>query len=95
MLHHVGMSWIIISKKETDYDNFTNSKNLGWFDIGPWHNKNICLNYMELFLKVLLHRLEQTDTISCVLYLLMIGCKIINKMMKAFSAIEKYQKMQQ
>ena len=25
-----------------DYDNFTNSKNLGWFEIGPWHNKNIC-----------------------------------------------------
>ena len=42
MLHHVGMSWIISSKKEIDYDNFTNSKNLSWFDIGPWHNKNIC-----------------------------------------------------
>ena len=25
-----------------DYDNFTNSKNLGWFDTGPLHNKNIC-----------------------------------------------------
>ena len=25
-----------------DYDNFTNSKNLGWFDTGPWHNQNIC-----------------------------------------------------
>ena len=25
-----------------DYDNFTNSKYLGWFDTGPWHNKNIC-----------------------------------------------------
>ena len=25
-----------------DYDNSTNSKNLGWFDTGPWHNKNIC-----------------------------------------------------
>ena len=31
MLHHVGMSWMISSKKEMDYDNFTNSKNLGWF----------------------------------------------------------------
>ena len=28
MLHHVGMSWTISSKKETNYDNFTNSKNL-------------------------------------------------------------------
>ena len=42
MLHHVGMSWIISSKEEMDYDKFTNSKNLGWFDTGPWHNKNIC-----------------------------------------------------
>ena len=25
-----------------DYDNYTNSKNLNWFDTGPWHNKNIC-----------------------------------------------------
>ena len=25
-----------------DYDNFTNSKNLEWFDTGPWYNKNIC-----------------------------------------------------
>ena len=51
MLHHVGISWIISSKEEMDYDNFTNTKDLGWFDTGPWHNKNI----------------EQTDTISCVL----------------------------
>ena len=29
MLHHVGMSWMISSKKEMDYDNFTNTKNLG------------------------------------------------------------------
>ena len=42
MLHHVGMSWIISSKKEMDYDNFTNSKNWEWFDTGPWYNKNIC-----------------------------------------------------
>ena len=40
MLHHVVMSWIISSKKEMDYDNFTNSKNLNFFDTGPWHNKN-------------------------------------------------------
>ena len=42
MLHHVGMSWIICSKKEMDYDNYNNSKNLNWFDTGTWHNKNIC-----------------------------------------------------
>ena len=42
MLHHVDMSWIISSKKEMDYDNFTNIKKLEWFDTGPWYNKNIC-----------------------------------------------------
>ena len=25
-----------------DYDNFTNTKNFGWFETGPCHNKNIC-----------------------------------------------------
>ena len=39
MLHHVGMSWIICSKKEMDYDNFTNSKKIEWFDTGPWYKK--------------------------------------------------------
>ena len=29
MLHHVGMSWMISPKKEMNYDNFTNTKNLG------------------------------------------------------------------
>ena len=42
MLHHVGMSWMIGSKKEMDYDNFTNTDNVGWFETGLWHNKNIC-----------------------------------------------------
>ena len=35
VLHHVGMSWIISSKEEMDYDNFTNSKKLECFDTGP------------------------------------------------------------
>ena len=34
MLHHVGMSWVISSKNEMDYDNFTNRKFLEWFDTG-------------------------------------------------------------
>ena len=33
---------MISSKKELDYDNFTNTKNLGCFETDPWHNKNIC-----------------------------------------------------
>ena len=67
MLHHVGMSWMISSKKEIDYDNLTNTKNFGWFETGPWHKKTYVLNDMEPLLKVLLNRLEQTDTISCAL----------------------------
>ena len=39
ILHHVGMSWIISFKKEMDYDNFTHSNNLDWFDTGPCYNK--------------------------------------------------------
>ena len=50
-----------------DYDNFKNSKNLGWFDTGPWHNKNICSKLYGTTFEDFLHRLEQTDTISCVL----------------------------
>ena len=42
MLHHVGMSWMITSKKGMDYVNFSYRDNVGWFDKGPWHNKNIC-----------------------------------------------------
>ena len=42
MLHHVGMSWPITSQKGMDYENFSNHDNVGWFDKGPWHNKNKC-----------------------------------------------------
>ena len=39
MLHHVGMSWIIISNKKMDYDKYTNSNHLDWFNTGPWYKK--------------------------------------------------------
>ena len=42
MLNNVDMSWIISTKKEIYYDNFTNGKILERFDTGPWYNKNIC-----------------------------------------------------
>ena len=42
MLHHVGMSWIISSNQEMDYDMTTKINNLDWFNKGPWYNKNIC-----------------------------------------------------
>ena len=42
MLHNVGMSWIISSNQEMDYDITTKSNHLDWFNKGPWYNKNIC-----------------------------------------------------
>ena len=42
MLNHVGMSCIISSNKEIDYDKYSNSNHLDWFNTCPWYNKNIC-----------------------------------------------------
>ena len=42
MLHHVGMSWIISSNQEMEYDMTTKINHLDWFNKGPWYNKNIC-----------------------------------------------------
>ena len=67
MLHHVGMSWIIRSKKEMYYENFSNHDNVGWFKKVHGTTKTYVLNYMELRLKVLLNRIELIGTISCAL----------------------------
>ena len=45
MLHNVGISWIIRSIKEMDYNKYTNSNHLDWFNTGPWYNKNICSKF--------------------------------------------------
>ena len=42
MLHHVGMSWIISSNQEREYDITTKNNHLDWLNKGPWYNKNIC-----------------------------------------------------
>ena len=42
MLHHVGISRIISSNQEMDYDMTNKSNHLDWFNKGPWYNKNIC-----------------------------------------------------
>ena len=42
MLHHVGISWIISSNQEMEYDMTTKRNHLDWLNKGPWHNKNIC-----------------------------------------------------
>ena len=41
MLHHVGMSWIIRSNQEMEYElNETNHQD--WLNKGTWYNKSIC-----------------------------------------------------
>ena len=41
MLHHVGMSWIIRSNQEMEYEmNKTNHQD--WLNKGPWYNISIC-----------------------------------------------------
>ena len=42
MLHHVGMSWIIRSNKEMNYEISTESNHIYWLNKGPWYNRNIC-----------------------------------------------------
>ena len=42
MLHHVGMSWIISSNREMEYEiNETNHQD--WLNKGPWYNTSIYL----------------------------------------------------
>ena len=42
ILHHVGISWIISSNKEINYEIKTESNHLDWLNKGPWYNRNIC-----------------------------------------------------
>ena len=42
MLHHVGMSWIISSNHEIEYEMNTESNHIYWLNKGPWYNINIC-----------------------------------------------------
>ena len=42
MLHHVGMSWIISSNREMEYEINTKSNHLDWLNKAPWYNRNIC-----------------------------------------------------
>ena len=42
MFHCVGMSWIISSNKEMNYEINTKRNNLDWLNKGPCYNRNIC-----------------------------------------------------
>ena len=49
-----------------DYDNFTNSKKLDWFDTGPCHNKNICSKlYGTTFEDFITHARTDQNNIMC------------------------------
>ena len=41
-LHHVGMSCIISSNLEMEYEINTESNHLDWLNKGPWYNRKIC-----------------------------------------------------
>ena len=67
MFHHVCMSWIINSNQDMEYEMNTKNNHLDWSNKGPWYKNKSVLNYMELSLRILLHRQEQTNIISCAL----------------------------
>ena len=41
MLHQVGMSWIISSNREIEYEINTERNHLDWLNKGPWYSRNI------------------------------------------------------
>ena len=43
MLHNVGMSCIIISNQEMEYE-MDETNNQDWLKKGPWYNISICSN---------------------------------------------------
>ena len=43
ILHHVGMSWIIIPSKEMEYET-ENNNNQDLLNKDHWYNTSICLN---------------------------------------------------
>ena len=95
MLHHVGMSWIIISNKKMDYDNSTNSNHLYWFDTGPRYNKNICSKLHGITFEDFITQ-ARTDRYNIMCSLVAHDRLKDNKnTMKAVSVIDKYQMMQQ
>ena len=51
MLHHVGMSWIIRSNREMEYEINTESDHLDWLNKGPLCNRNICSKLHEIRLE--------------------------------------------
>ena len=67
ILHHVGMSWIIISNREMKYERDKNNHQ-DWLNKGPWYNTSICLNlHGSIFEDFITH--ERTDRYNIICYL--------------------------
>ena len=49
MLHHVGMSWIIETNQQLEYD--IGKHNLDWITGGPWYNTSICTKLHGILFK--------------------------------------------
>ena len=65
ILHHVGMSWIISSKKEIKYDMDWKSHQC-WLNKGPWYNTSICLKlHGNMFEYFIIHSITDRYNIMC------------------------------
>ena len=65
MLHHVGMSWIIETNHQLQYD--IDKHNTYLITDGPWYSTFICKNYMEQCFKIILQMQELIDINLCVI----------------------------
>ena len=94
ILHHVGMSWIIISNEKMKYEMDGNNQQ-DLLNKGSWYNKSICLKlYGSLFEYFITH--ERTDRYNLMYYLVAHDKKTqLMKMMKAVLDISQYINIQQ
>ena len=51
-----------------DYDKYTNSNHLNWFDTGPWYNKNMCTKLHGIKFEYFITQ-ARTDQYNIICYL--------------------------
>ena len=51
VLHHVGMSWIIETHEQLQYD--MEEQNSEWMTVGQWYNTSTCKKLHGILLRVL------------------------------------------
>ena len=67
ILHHVGMSYIISSNKEMNYEMDKNNHQ-DWLNKGPWYNTSICLKLHGIKFEDFITQ-ARTDRYICMCYL--------------------------